>query len=223
MMAEPAVVIVASPILGYVIDLSPHRTPYYWAGLLALTGATIMLTTAYSVQTFIAGRLIQGIASSMLDIVGRAIVVDAVPIGGMGHYAGYVGAFETLGFAIGPVAGGPLYYASGYYAVMGLAFALITIDMILRMIMIEKNRADEYRFSDLEGGTNPLHTQPDQGYNTMNANASSEATLAVPGGMARWHALKILREPRFLVSIWATTVHGLVYSAFDTVSVPSKS
>ncbi|KAH9990464.1 major facilitator superfamily domain-containing protein [Xylariaceae sp. FL0662B] len=223
LMAEPAVVIMSSPVLGRLVDRGQHRTAYYWAGLAILAVAITILAFARSVTAFIAARLVQGLATAMLYVVGRAIVVDAVSVEHLGHYSGYTGAAETLGFTLGPVAGGPLYRAAGYGAVSGLAFGVLAIDLLLRMALIEKKKAVHYYQGEgmVTSAAGLLADTEDYRYGALGTDASpiSEGTHvgpAVPIGL-KYQALQLVRKPNFLLALWVPVVLGVIYSAFETV------
>ncbi|KAL8979943.1 MAG: hypothetical protein Q9177_006008, partial [Variospora cf. flavescens] len=81
----------------------------------------------------------------MVEVAGSALVVDAVAADGLGKMLGYIGAATSLGFAFGPLAGGVIYHLAGYYAVFGLAFAIIALDLLLRVAMVEPRTAQRWR------------------------------------------------------------------------------
>ena len=47
----------------------------------------------------------------------------------------------AVGFALGPVLGGVVYSAGGYYAVFGMVFGLTGFDLVMRLTIIEKKIA----------------------------------------------------------------------------------
>ncbi|KAJ4292708.1 hypothetical protein N0V90_009371 [Kalmusia sp. IMI 367209] len=54
---------------------------------------------------------------------------------------GYVGAGMSVGILIGPLLGGVVFDRAGYGAVFGMAYALIGLDVILRLLLVEKKVA----------------------------------------------------------------------------------
>jgi MFS family permease len=56
---------------------------------------------------------------------------------------GYIGMGATLGTMGGPLLGGVIYENGGYYAVFGLAFGLVGIDIVFRTVMVEKKHPTE--------------------------------------------------------------------------------
>lgn len=51
----------------------------------------------------------------MVAVAGFAIVTDAAELENLGQTLGYLGAASTLGFMLGPVLGGLVCHAGGYY------------------------------------------------------------------------------------------------------------
>lgn len=100
---------------------------------------------------------------------------------GLGQAFGYIGMGMILGGIAGPLLGGALYEHAGYYAVFGLAFAFLGLDMLFRIILIEAKPAMnglECRGESPEGSL-PAHSAPDE-----EANPRS---LPVGKGVRRVH------------------------------------
>lgn len=108
------------------------------AGLVAIGGATALLCVGTNIGLWIAGRLFQGAAGAVVWTVGVALMVDTVGKEGLGQAIGSVSLSLTLGTLAGPLLGGVLYEDGGYYAVFGLAFGLLALDVFLRLVLIEK-------------------------------------------------------------------------------------
>ena len=54
---------------------------------------------------------------------------------------GFIGIRMSIGSIVGPLLGGVIYARGGYYAVFGLVFAMLGVDAMLRLIMVEKSVA----------------------------------------------------------------------------------
>ncbi|KAI1082471.1 major facilitator superfamily domain-containing protein [Whalleya microplaca] len=159
----------------------------------------------------------------MLYVFGRAIVAEAVSVERLGHYSRYTGAAETLGFTLGPVAGGPLYRAAGYNAVSGLAFGVVGIDLLLRLALIEKKQPVSYdqREGMANSETGLLTDYEDYISGALEVGASpisADISLRpVTQLRHKWKALQLLRKPSFLLALWIPVVLSVLYSAFETV------
>lgn len=131
----------AAPVCGWLADRSSSRRMPLILGLFALGGATILLCIGDSIGVLAAGRVLQGISAAVVWVVGLALLVDTVGPEGVGQAMGYVGLSMSLAILVAPLLGGIVFAASGYYAVFAMAFGLIVLDIILRVVMIEKKVA----------------------------------------------------------------------------------
>ena len=57
---------------------------------------------------------------------------------------GFIGIPMSIGPIVGPLLGGVIYARGGYYAVFGLVFAMLGVDAMLRLIMVEKSVAQTW-------------------------------------------------------------------------------
>lgn len=136
-----AALLVAAPFCGWLADRSSSRRVPLLLGLLALGGSTVLLCIGSSIGVLAAGRVLQGISAAVVWVVGLALLVDTVGPDGVGQAMGYVGLSMSLAILVAPLLGGIVFAASGYYAVFAMAFGLIVLDIITRLVMIEKKVA----------------------------------------------------------------------------------
>lgn len=177
-----------------------------------------IFTAAQSITWYIIARALQGAATAMVTVAGLAIVTDAVDKRHLGQMIGYVGTALTLGFMCGPLLGGVVFNIGGFYAVCGMAFGIIALDMLLRLAVIEKKTAAQW-LSPPDDET-PPHGRGDgierlQYGTAFNGNRISR-TFESESPFALF---KLLQQPRILISLWAVVVSNLVVSAFDAVSL----
>ena len=123
--------------------MGSRRTPFLLC-LACLTGATALLAVGTSVGLWVAGRLLQGASAGMLWVVCLALLTDTVGPEGIGQAVGIIGIPMSIGPIVGPLLGGVIYAHGGYYAVFGLMFAMLGVDAMLRLVMIEKRTAQEW-------------------------------------------------------------------------------
>ncbi|KAL8637123.1 MAG: hypothetical protein Q9228_005570 [Teloschistes exilis] len=136
-----AALLASSPICGWLADRSTSRRTPLLVGLLALAGATLMLCFGHNIGVLLAGRLLQGISAAIVWTVGLALLVDTVGQQEVGQVMGFVSIAMSVAILVAPLLGGVVYDRAGYYGVYYMAFALIVLDIILRMVMIEKKVA----------------------------------------------------------------------------------
>ncbi|KAE8351792.1 major facilitator superfamily domain-containing protein [Aspergillus coremiiformis] len=212
LMCEAAVACICCPIFGYIVDVSPTRQFPYLLGLILLGASMVLLSIAHTMNVFIVARLLQGGATAMVAVAGLALLTDSVAFDNLGQVIGYLGSSIALGFLLGPLLGGLIYDAAGYQAVFAMAFAIVGIDLLMRIAVIEKKVARQWLHEDSDSTHSHPASRPSR-YNTF-GNPSGPAD-SMPSTSKKPALLLIARQPRVLISSWALLVQGLLYSAFD--------
>ncbi|OOF99250.1 hypothetical protein ASPCADRAFT_42715 [Aspergillus carbonarius ITEM 5010] len=200
-----AALLATSPIAGYIADRFESRWWPLITGLLALGASTALLCVGTHLGLWIAGRLFQGASAAVVWTVGAALLVDTVGKEGLGQAMGYLGMGMTIGIMGGPLIGGVVYARGGYYAVFALAFALVGVDIVLRLTMIEKKHA--VRWIEQEKREDP-QISPSETIEKGPGSNSPKATSAV---------FTLLASNRMLVTIWAYFILSVLLSSFDSV------
>ncbi|KAL5045434.1 major facilitator superfamily domain-containing protein [Aspergillus fruticulosus] len=135
---------VGSPVFGYLADKSSSRQAPFMIGLLALAGSTVMFWFARTIEALVVARTFQGLSCAVVWTVGMALIVDTMGKDQVGAAMGIVSMAMTVGTVMGPFMGGVVLSKAGYHAVFGLAIALIFVDIVLRLMMIERNNANRW-------------------------------------------------------------------------------
>ena len=213
-----------SPIVGYIADRSESRRWPFLFGLVALGVATALLCVGTNIGLWVTGRLFQGAAAAVVWVVGIALMVDTVGKDGLGRAIGYVSMAVSFGTLAGPLLGGVLYQASGYYAVFGFALGFIGIDVFLRLALIERRHAikwlvpdngpltAEQQGTDKGAGENPTSVStPSNGF------YNQEHPKESPSRSALGRVAFLLSSPRLIVSLWGNFTVSLVLTSFDSV------
>ena len=151
-------------LFGFIADKFSSRQLPLLVGLLPLTTATILLYIGSSIGLLIAGRILRGISCAMVWTVGIALLVESVGQDHLGQALGYVSMAMTIATSLGPLLGGLVYDRAGYESVYIMAFALIALDLVLRLIMIEKKTARKW-----------TKTRESRTYGTMYDSQTTEA------------------------------------------------
>lgn len=136
-----AALLAFSPICGWLADHSSSRRSPLLVGLFTLLGSTILLNVASTVKIFIVGRILQGISAAVVWVVGLALLADTVPQDRLAQAMGYVSLGMTMGILVAPLLGGVVFDHAGYDAVFGMSYALIGIDIVMRLLLVEKKVA----------------------------------------------------------------------------------
>ncbi|KAL9086400.1 MAG: hypothetical protein Q9159_004176 [Coniocarpon cinnabarinum] len=136
-----AALLAASPFCGWIADHTSGRRSSLIFGLVVLAAATALLAIGTSVTLLIIGRVLQGLSGAIVWICGLALLVDTVGPGNVGQAMGYVGTNLSLALFLAPLLGGVVNDAGGYEAVFGMCWGCIGLDIVLRLVMIEKKVA----------------------------------------------------------------------------------
>jgi MFS family permease len=146
--------VLASPVAGILADRqSSSRQLPFLLGLILLLLSTILLAIGQSVAILAVARFLQGTSGGTVWTIGMALLIETVGQENLGTTMGTIFSFCSVAALFAPVIGGLLYAKSGYAGVFGLGVALITIDFILRLLMIEKKVAARYEPASHSGPT----------------------------------------------------------------------
>ncbi|CZS92961.1 related to vesicular amine transporter [Rhynchosporium agropyri] len=234
---EAATYLVTSPIFGYLSDHArrPTRRLPYLSGLVLLTISMILQAASRSTTVYLIGRSLQGASSSAIWVIGLAIIVDSVESNQIGRYMGYFSLAMSVGNLLGPLLGGIVLEYGGYYAVFGMAFAVLGVDATLRFCMIEKSvvrgwklPASESQSAILTGtalaSTLPMATVPSSGSETDGEKSSVTVRVSTETSTedkdvdkGNQHSVfSLLKSPRLLFTLWACMVPALILAAFES-------
>ncbi|EPS34947.1 hypothetical protein PDE_09912 [Penicillium oxalicum 114-2] len=123
--------------IGYIADKISSRQVSFLAALTAEAIGTILVMIATNVPILLIGRSIQAIGGNGAWIVGLATVADTVGQENTGKVLGGISSFFNSGLLLGPMLSGTLLQLFGYWPTWIAALAVLVIDIIMRLIMIE--------------------------------------------------------------------------------------
>ncbi|KAI0813279.1 MFS transporter-like protein [Xylaria sp. FL0064] len=236
-----AALFVGSPIAGIYADHTSSRRWPLLLGLVALAGLTFLLAFGNSVGLFILGRVLQGLSAAVVWSVGCALLVDTMG-SSVGVAMGYVNISMSIALLLAPIIGGVVYNNAGYLAVYYVAFGFVGLDILLRLLMIEKKVAGQWikepeasnSQTDVEKttSTNPSSTEPVR-TSTGITNTEAEAATSVVqadqcddnGNTSKTNRSKhrtgpmiaLLKSPRLLAALYGILVESGILLGFDTV------
>ena len=144
-------------------------------------------------------------------------------------------AFISIGELAAPVLGGVVYKQAGYGGVFGLGFAILAVDFIMRLLIIEKKTAAKYRDGEEEESTNG-HIPHEQDTNTEEGNDESEEdpllqktevdAYKVPSGQPKavqsFPILFCLKDPRLLTAFLLAFTQATILATFDA-TIPTEA
>ncbi len=129
-------------------------------GLVWLLAATLLLCFSTNIAMLLIARILQGLSAAMTWTVGLALLIDSVDKNHIGRATGWTSTALTLGILVGPLVGGIVYDRAGNYAVFGICFGLIGIDIVLRLIIIEVKDARKWVPAESDSTVTPEPAAP---------------------------------------------------------------
>ncbi|KAL8903952.1 MAG: hypothetical protein Q9207_003599 [Kuettlingeria erythrocarpa] len=203
-------------------DHFPSRRIPFILGLVLNLLSTIFFALATTVWTLLAARLIQGLSTAIVHTIGYTLLTETVGKQHLGKAMGYANMGLSAGLLAGPVLGGVLYEYCGYFHVYLPAFGLIAIEIILRCMIVEKEK------KSVPFPAPPPHPQktipqvsPPRVAAEHALPTESEPLLHPPASSRPQSAYKaLLTSPRFLVALTSIFVLNSIANGFDSTLVP---
>lgn len=209
-MSEAGTALLMCPIFGYLVDRGRTRRLPFIGSLIVLTGCMLVLQLAHSIAAFVTARVLQGIAGALVVVAAFALIGDAVDQENLGQTIGYLGSAIASGFLLGPFLGGVVYNSGGYNAVFWFAYPILALDMVMRLVLIEKKVAAQWTGDsngDMESVLETAGRIPSVGSHEPQVTQRRKGFVI----------FRMLKQRRVLISSWALLAQGLLLSAFDAV------
>ncbi|KAK4544939.1 hypothetical protein LTR36_003844 [Oleoguttula mirabilis] len=223
--------VVSSPIAGILADRLPSRQAPFLLSLLALLGATIMLFLGTTLPVLIVSRMLQGVSAAFVWTIGLALCLETVGPENLGKTIGSIFSFISVGSLCSPPLGGVLYAKAGYTGVFSIGFAVLAIDFIMRLLVIEKKVASKYEAED-PSSVSDLNTTPSQQDGTADEERGNDEQQPLLGGKQEDDAaykisenqpwivrivpiIPCLGDPRLLTAFLVAFIQALLLGNFD--------
>jgi MFS family permease len=108
------------------------------AGLIVLAVSTTMFFMGNHVAILVVARILQGASGAFVWTSGTAFLSTRVGADATGAAMGWVTMGTAGGDLFGPIAGGVVFEHFGHFAVFALAATVISIDIILRLFLVDE-------------------------------------------------------------------------------------
>ncbi|KAL8721847.1 MAG: hypothetical protein Q9225_001561 [Loekoesia sp. 1 TL-2023] len=221
-----------SPAAGVIADRVSTRQSPFLIGLFALLAATLMLFLGQTVPVLVVARILQGTSAAVVWTIGLALVLDTVGPENLGKTIGSIFGFISVGELAAPVLGGVVYKKAGYPGVFGIGFAILAIDFIMRLLLIEKKVAAQWQTNGSEAEDNPEEQDGDTG-DDEDVNEEEpllrkkeEDGYKVPEGQPKavkaFPILYCLKDPRLLTALLLAFNQATLLATFDA-TIPTEA
>ncbi|CAK5280048.1 unnamed protein product [Mycena citricolor] len=217
---------VASELTGWLLfvfsgGLAAFTIPIAWVSeryglrksplivaMLVLIGSQIMFMEAPIYAVMCIARVLQGFASTMVWVVGMALLCDNVPPDSMGKYIGMAMSGMSAGTLAGPPIGGAIYTRFGFRGPFIFGMGVAVLDLIGRILVIERKEA-------LRWGYDPLAVQE-----TADEEKQGEPTATPDSGPVTAPSLlqvitRLFKSSRAAVIMVICVLYGIIYAAME--------
>ncbi|GIJ99492.1 hypothetical protein Aspvir_001624 [Aspergillus viridinutans] len=215
-----AVAVVLNPFIGHYADKSASKRVWLLSALVAALLGSAYLALATSVVHIFIGRFIQAIASSFMWVVGYATIADSVDSKRLGMIYGIISVAAAVGLSAGPMVSGVLFKIGGYWTAWASAFAILLVDIVLRLLMLEnsrKKREKQPESSLADDGSreeiSPL-LHPDN--DTLTAPRATALPETIEEKTGLQYYVYMFRHRRFVSGVLGYFVFAILISSFDT-------
>jgi MFS family permease len=181
---------------------------------------------AQSATVLLISRIIQGLSSSIVYTIGLAVLVDTVGREEIGQWMGTALSSSSVGLIISPMLGGFVYFHAGYTAVLSMAVGLICVDIILRMLMIERKSARKYnqkrsnvQYGTFEAAQSETHDSENVETSDPSSPTQMESSTSTLSALRATPRDSEFRLPPLLTLLGSYRVLAAIYGVFVNVSV----
>ncbi|KAF8060998.1 MFS general substrate transporter [Lyophyllum atratum] len=215
------------PIAMFSERYGTRRMPLI-VGLVILLGSQIMLMEAPTYAVMIVARVLQGIGSSMVWVVGLALLCDTTPENLIGRQLGIAMGGLSVGGLVGPPVGGILYSRFGFRGPIIFGLGVTILDLIARLLIIERKDALKWGVDPKDRDHSKVEEQIDRekphAELTPTMDGLKEETSKEPNvdEQSRQRPkpisllsviIKLFKSSRAVVAIIMTLVYGIVYTS----------
>lgn len=127
---------------------------------------------------------------------------------------GTIGSVVSLAMVSGPVLGGTVYHTFGYMAVFWVLGGMLAIDVLLRLLVIERKDAKMWGIG-MDSESDP---EPDENTALLNSPDTKSPSFLHLVMVIPYVNLSLIQTPRFLTASWlAFVVSTILTGPFDAV------
>lgn len=215
-------------LFGHVGDRLPSRRAPFILGLVLVFQSTVFFAFATRLWTLLTARILQGLATAIVHTVGYTLLTEVVGMEHLGKAMGYTSMALSFGLMIGPVLGGILYDYCGYFQVYLPAFGLIAIEVVLRLMIIEKEKKPIPEMPPLPSLPEAVQNKPTAdsdpvavGSTSNDSPSESKPLLQSVGAVRPANAYKaLLTSPRYLLTLTSLLILNSIANGFDSTLTP---
>ncbi|KAL8744925.1 MAG: hypothetical protein Q9190_002877 [Brigantiaea leucoxantha] len=202
-----------------------------------MAASTVMYFLGRHIAVLIVARALQGVSAAIVWVSGLALLAASFSDDKAGAAIGMTSVGISAGELSGPIIGGLLYDQVGHFAVFAVAMSVVGLDVVLRLLMTQKSPAavndeqdrlipdEEIPSFGTAGAQDDVSQNQCSEMNTRQSlvtkyTPKTNDTKVEANDTAKLTSIfwLLLRQPRFLASLWAEAVVAVFRTAFESVS-----
>ncbi|KIK70387.1 hypothetical protein GYMLUDRAFT_89423 [Collybiopsis luxurians FD-317 M1] len=211
------------PVAMFSEKYSARKAPLV-LGILVLIGSIIMLMEAPVYWLMCLARVLQGIGSTMVWVVGLALLCDMTPTNLIGRQLGLSMTGMSIGLLIGPPVGGALYSRFGFRGPCIVGIIAAVLDLTVRLMIIEQKEAVRWKQDHLSISENEMsgrstagktdtenngdHSPPDHQKETLETQDTQPLSLLSV-------ITRFSKSSRANTATFLTLIFGILYSCIE--------
>ena len=213
-------------IVGALTDWVRSKRALFLLGIITMTTSTLLLFLGTHIAIAVVARALQGVSAALVWVSGFAFLTSHVEAKSVGRVMGITSVALGAGELLGPVVGGVMYEYAGHFAVLGLICAILGVDMVLRIMLVDKSPeqgADASTDEDEEARP-LLRDTPEEPQSTQKSPQQwREPTMKKPKQPATINLFGFGLNRDLCAGCLAVSINGLTLFAFESVSLPVSS
>lgn len=209
-------------MVGPLGDKPQFRKRIFLGGLGLLIISSVGFALARRIWLLVVARVFQAFASAVVRSAGLATLKDAASPDAQGKALGFVGMSTTAGMVVGPAVSGLVYSKLGYGAVWAIVGILLTLDIVMRALMVDPTQKVKKPERDasaygcprpLSGVNEASHQQADESTPFLQQNKNSH-----PPPTSTFQLLKLLlRRQQMMIALYLTLIAAFLLSSFESI------
>jgi MFS family permease len=127
-------------VLAGALNDRLHRRPLFLLGLFLGILSTLSYGMVRGLWPLLAGRLLWGLAWSLINVGGYTMILDRSTPDDRGRMTGFYQMAFMLGLALSPVVGGTLTDAVGFHSAVRICAAISAAGLLLAVVALPETR-----------------------------------------------------------------------------------
>ncbi|CAG7921267.1 unnamed protein product [Penicillium olsonii] len=229
--------VLSAPMAGWIVKMCERRQLPFLGGLSCAFGATLFFMLGTSPWMIIVARIFQGLSAGVVYTAGLTLLVDTIESHELGPWIGFGLSGMNFGVLVSPTLGGIVYEKAGFYLVFVMALAVVFVNLVLILMLIDRKSAERYRTSaepienSAPSGEVTSRESVANGKRRLSNVESGDMTTTTPllshcreqslGVQANptWSSIVggFVRNPQLVAALYGCLVNTILVSAMDAV------